>query len=143
VRSLVDPSAAPIRAMPRDDRDLVVSASNAWVLAFDNLSSVFTWFADALCRLATGSGFATRMLHTDKDEMIFEAARPIIINGIPRLTDAADLADRTVTVHLRPIPEDERRPEKELRAEFEQVWPRSVMRPAPLSKTPAISRFSR
>ena len=124
VRSLVDPSAAPIRAMPRDDRDLVVSAANSWVLAFDNLSSVPTWFADALCRLATGSGFATRMLHTDKDEMIFEAARPITINGITRLTDAADLADRTVTIHLRTIPDEERRPEEELWAEFEQAWPR-------------------
>jgi hypothetical protein len=124
VRSLVDPGAAPLRAMPKDDRDLVVSASNSWVLAFDNLSSVPTWFADALCRLATGSGFATRMLHTDRDEMIFEAARPIIINGIPRLTDAADLADRTVTIHPLFIPDEARRPEDELWSEFEQAWPR-------------------
>jgi putative DNA primase/helicase len=124
VRSLVDPSAAPIRAVPRDDRDLVVSASNSWVLAFDNLSSVPAWLADALCRLATGSGFATRMLHTDRDEMIFDAARPIIINGIPTLTDRADLADRAVTIHLRAIAEDERRPEDELLADFEQARPR-------------------
>ena len=48
LRSLVDPSAAPIRAVPRDDRDLVVSASNSWVLAFDNLSKVPAWLADAL-----------------------------------------------------------------------------------------------
>jgi putative DNA primase/helicase len=121
VRSLVDPSAAPIRAVPRDDRDLVVSASNSWVLAFDNLSNVPVWLADALCRLATGSGFATRALHTDRDEMIFDAARPIMINGIPHLTDRADLADRSITIHLRAIPEDERRPEDELLAEFEAV----------------------
>jgi putative DNA primase/helicase len=124
VRSLVDPSAAPIRAVPRDDRDLVVSASNSWVLAFDNLSSVPAWLADALCRLATGSGFATRMLHTDRDEMIFDAARPIIINGIPTLTDRADLADRAVTIHLRAIAENERRPEDELLADFEKARPR-------------------
>ena len=48
MRSLVDPNAAPIRAVPKDDRDLVVSASNSWVLAFDNLSGVPSWFADAL-----------------------------------------------------------------------------------------------
>jgi putative DNA primase/helicase len=124
VRSLVDPSAAPIRAVPRDDRDLVVSASNSWVLAFDNLSSVPAWLADALCRLATGSGFATRMLHTDRDEMIFDAARPIIINGIPTLTDRADLADRAVTIHLRAIAENERRPEDELLTDFEKARPR-------------------
>jgi hypothetical protein len=93
VRSLVDPRAAPIRRLPKDVRDLLVSASNSWVQAFDNLSSV-AWAADDLSALATGSGLATRMFYTDKDEMIFEAARPIIVNGIPRLTDAADLADR-------------------------------------------------
>jgi putative DNA primase/helicase len=124
LRSLVDPSAAPIRAVPRDDRDLVVSASSSWVLCFDNLSSVPAWLADALCRLATGSGFATRMLHTDRDEMIFDAARPIIINGIPTLTDRADLADRAVTIHLRAIAENERRPEDELLADFEKARPR-------------------
>jgi hypothetical protein len=93
-------------------------------MAFDNISKVPEWLADALCRLATGSGFATRMLHTDRDEMIFDAARPIIINGIPSLTDRADLADRAVTIHLRALAEDERRPEDELLADFEKARPR-------------------
>jgi hypothetical protein len=119
IRSLVDPSAAPIRAVPKDDRDLVVSASNSWVLAFDNLSGVPAWFADALSRLATASGFATRMLHTDRDEFIFEGSRPIMLNGIPLLTDRADLADRAVTIHLATLPEDTRQPEDELFAAFE------------------------
>ena len=119
VRSLVDPSAAPIRAVPKDDRDLVVSASNSRVLAFDNLSGVPAWFADALARLATGSGFATRMLHTDREEFIFEGARPIVLNGIPSLTDRADLADRALTIHLAEISENERKPEDEMLAAFE------------------------
>ena len=100
LRSLVDPSAAPIRAIPRDDRDLLVAARNSWTLIFDNLSGMPIWFADALCRLATGSGFGTRALHTDYDEIIFDAARPIVLNGISGLTDRADLADRAITVHL-------------------------------------------
>jgi hypothetical protein len=123
IRSLIDPSAAPIRAVPKDDRDLIVSASNSHVLAFDNLSSVPAWLSDALCRLATGGGFATRMLHTDRDEMIFEAQRPIILNGIPALTDRADLADRALNVHLSPIPDESRRPEDELMAAFAQEAP--------------------
>jgi putative DNA primase/helicase len=123
MRALIDPSAAPIRAVPKDDRDLVVSAGNSWILAFDNLSSVPIWLADALCRLATGGGFATRMLHTDRDESIFEASRPIILNGIPSLTDRADLADRAVCIHLAAIPEDQRQPEDELAALFETKRP--------------------
>jgi putative DNA primase/helicase len=123
IRALLDPSAAPIRAVPKDDRDLVVSASNSWALVFDNLSSVPAWFADALCRLATGSGFATRMLHTDRSETIFDAARPILLNGIPSLTDRADLADRAITIHLATITEEARDPEDELLAAFEAKRP--------------------
>ena len=123
IRALVDPSAAPIRAVPKDDRDLVVSAGNSWALVFDNLSSVPAWFADALCRLATGSGFATRMLHTDRSETIFDAARPIVLNGIPSLTDRADLADRAVTIHLATITEESRNPEDELISAFEAKRP--------------------
>src|SRR6185437_9835926 len=84
------------------------------------------WLSDALCRLATGGGFATRMLHTDNAEMIFEASRPILLNGIPSLTDRPDLADRALTVHLKTIPEDQRRPEDELLAEFEAARPRII-----------------
>ncbi|MBU6463232.1 MAG: hypothetical protein KGR71_11560 [Proteobacteria bacterium] len=124
LRDLVDPSAAAIRSVPKDDHNLIVSASNSHILGFDNLSSVPPWLADAMCRLSTGGGYATRTLHTDKDETIFEGQRPIMLNGIPLLTDRADLADRALTVHLRAIPESERRPEDEIRADFEQARPR-------------------
>jgi putative DNA primase/helicase len=124
VRSLIDPSAAPIRALPKDDRDLVVSADNSWILAYDNLSKVAGWLSDAFCRLATGGGFATRMLHTDREESIFEATRPVLINGIPLLTERADLADRALTIHLQAVSESARRPEDEFWADFEAVRPR-------------------
>lgn len=123
VRGLIDPSAAPIRAAPKDDRDLIVSAMNSKVLAFDNLSSVPNWLSDALCRIATGGGFATRMLHTDRDEVICEVQSPVILNGIPSLTDRADLADRALNVHLRVIPESGRRPEDALWQDYHERQP--------------------
>jgi hypothetical protein len=123
LRALVDPSAAAIRSVPKDDHNLIVSASNSHILGFDNLSFVPSWLADALCRLSTGGGYATRQLHTDRDEMIFEGQRPIMLNGIPLLTDRADLADRSITIHLRAIPETERRPEDELWADFDRARP--------------------
>jgi putative DNA primase/helicase len=51
-----------LRALPRSERDLAIATGNAWVLAFDNLSGIRDWLSDALCRLATGGGFATRQL---------------------------------------------------------------------------------
>jgi putative DNA primase/helicase len=124
IRNLIDPSAAPIRSVPKDDHGLLISASNSHVLAFDNLSSIPNWLADALARLCTGGGFATRTLHTDRDETVFEGQRPLALNGIPLLTARADLADRALNVHLRTIPEDERRPEEEFWADFNQARPR-------------------
>ena len=124
IRALVDPSAAPIRAMPRDDRDLIVSASNTHVLAYDNLSSVPNCFSPMRCAALPPAVASQReCCHTDKEEMIFEAQRPIILNGIPLLTDRADLADRAVTIHLRAISEEERQPEDELWDAFEARRP--------------------
>jgi hypothetical protein len=38
LRALLDPNTAPLRALPREDRDLFIAASNGHVLAFDNVS---------------------------------------------------------------------------------------------------------
>ena len=57
-RKLVDPHATPLRSLPKSERDLMVSAHNNWLLAFDNISSLAPWQSDALCRLSTGGGLA-------------------------------------------------------------------------------------
>ena len=82
LRALVDPNAAPVRTMPREERDLFIGASNGHLLAFDNLSDISARTSDALCRLASGGSFAIRQLYTDADEMLFQAACPTILNGI-------------------------------------------------------------
>jgi hypothetical protein len=64
LRALLDPNTAPLRALPREDRDLFIAASNGHVLAFDNVSGLPGWISDTLCRLATGGGFAVRQLST-------------------------------------------------------------------------------
>lgn len=61
-RLLVDPSRVLLRAEPKEPRDLAIGAENAWVLGFDNISSLPPWLSDGLCRIATGSGFGTREL---------------------------------------------------------------------------------
>src|SRR5256886_5689169 len=59
LRMLIDPNGAPLRAEPHDDRDLMIAATNGWIVALDNLSHLPPWLSDALCRLATGGAFAT------------------------------------------------------------------------------------
>jgi len=124
LRSLVDPAVEPLRSLPKSERDLAIAAGNAWILAHDNLSGIPDGLSDALCRLATGGGFATRMLYTDDEEIIFSARRPIILNGIDDIATRGDLQERSLLVSLPSIPDDERREENAFWAEFEAARPR-------------------
>ena len=124
LRSLIDPHTASLRSLPRDTRDLYVIAMNGHVLVFDNLSSMSAEISDCLCRLSTGGGFSTRALYTDNDEVIFDGQRPIALTSITDVASRSDLADRLVLVRLEMIPDDERRPEQELRTAFEAARPR-------------------
>lgn len=124
LRQLVDPNSAPLRTLPREVRDLFIAANSAWVLAFDNLSNMKDWISDALCRLATGGGFATRTLYTDEDEMLFDAMRPIMMNGIENVAPRGDLIDRAIVLMLEPIAEESRKTAKEIQADFDAAAPR-------------------
>jgi hypothetical protein len=124
VRSLLDPSTAPLRTLPDGDRDLFVAASNGYVQAFDNLSGIPRAVSDTLCRLSSGGGFGARELYTDMDEVLFSGTRLIILNGIEDIVTRPDLADRCVFVTLPSIPPDKRCPENELRRKFDECRPR-------------------
>jgi hypothetical protein len=123
-RRLIDPSKSDVRRPPRDERDLMIAANNSWVVAYDNLSSLPRWLSDAICTLATGGGLSTRELYTDDDEKLFDAVRPVMLNGIPDVATEGDLLDRGLALTLPQIPDDRRRDENELWSHFEQVRPR-------------------
>jgi hypothetical protein len=123
LRELIDPNVAPLRSEQRDERDLMLAATNSWIVALDNLSRLPAWLSDALCRLSTGGGFATRTLYENDEETLFMAMRPIIINGIEELTTRSDLLDRSVIINLPAIPPDRRKTEAEVWREFEFVRP--------------------
>jgi hypothetical protein len=124
LRALIDPSVAPVRALPREERELFIAANNGHVLAFDNVSRLRSWLSDTLCRLASGGGFAVRQLYTDQDEMLFDAARPIVLNGIEEVITRPDLADRSIFLTLPPVADARRQSERELWRQFELARPR-------------------
>lgn len=124
LRATLDPNAAPLRALPREDRDIFIAASNGHVLAFDNVSVLPPWMSDTLCRLATGGGFAVRQLYSDADEVLFNESRPVILNAIDEVVTRPDLADRAIFLTLEPIPEERRRTETEIWEEFNAEHPR-------------------
>ena len=124
LRALLDPSIAPLRALPRNDWDLFITAGNQHLLVFDNVSALRPWLSDTLCRLATGGGFAVRRLYTDQDEVLFDAVRPLILNGITDIVSRPDLMDRAIFLALDPIPDEQRRTTEEIWKEFEAARPK-------------------
>ncbi len=100
LKSLVDPSASPLRAPPQDVKDLLVAAISTWVLALDNMSGADPKLSDALCRLSTGGALSGRTLYTNSEETLIEVQRPVILNGIDDLATRPDLAERCIVVEM-------------------------------------------
>jgi hypothetical protein len=156
VRQLIDPQTAPHLGESRSTLDLMVTAVNGWVLAFDNLSTLPNWLSDSLCRLASGSGFATRALYSNEERNIIYAQRPIILSGIDEFVRKGDLADRAVFLHLPAIIDSRRREEVEFWGMFRELRPRILgglldavavaLRELPsvqLAKLPRMADFAR
>jgi hypothetical protein len=123
LRRLVDPNAAPLRALPKDVRDLAISANNSHVLLFDNLSGIPADIADALCRLSTGGGFSTRALYSDDEERIFDGQRPVMITSITDVATRPDLAERTLVALFETIAAKDRKTDEQVREDFERAAP--------------------
>jgi len=123
LRSLIDPHAVPVRALPKEERDLMITATNSWLPVYDNVSGLPGWLSDALCRLATGGGYATRALYENDEETILDAQRPVILTGIDGIGGRSDYLDRSIIVDLPRIPEDRRRTERVIWQEWDTARP--------------------
>lgn len=126
LRKLIDPNKAGLRTIPRDERDLLIAASNSAILVFDNLSHIEPWLSDSLCRVASGAGFSTRTLYSNTDETLIAVRRQVIINGIGDVVDRGDLLDRALMLTLPVLESDKRRSEASLWADFERIRPRAL-----------------
>ena len=150
--SLIDPATPALRSDPREVRDFVIAAQSRWLVAHDNVSHIQPWLSDAMCRTATGGGFATRELYSDADEALFEATRPQLMTGITEYVTRGDLLDRAMQETLLAIPPRLRRRESELNAAFEVARPGLVgalfddlvagLQAAPTVRLPVLPRMA-
>lgn len=121
LKEMVDPNKAAKRSEPREPRDLMIATASNWLLSLDNLSGIPAWLSDALCRLSTGGAFGTRQLYSDEDETLFEAQRPVVLNGIGSVITRPDLLDRTILLSLPQITTSTRQSEREFWQSFHAV----------------------
>jgi hypothetical protein len=121
---LIDPQTCPLLTVPESTSDLMITAHNGWLLSYDNVSILRPWLSDGICQLATGGGIAVRRKYTDKERIVVQAQRPVILNGIPEFVRRGDLIDRSVQLFLATILSSARRPEDEFWKAFRADYPR-------------------
>ncbi|MGP0076433.1 MAG: hypothetical protein ACLPWF_31345 [Bryobacteraceae bacterium] len=107
LRTLIDPSTAPLRRLPPNDRDLLHLAQHNWILVFDQVHRVPIKISEALCAVASGEAIETAQPDY-RDSALAEIARPIIL--IAPLDEAQSpwiptrsLSNRSLAIDLAPI----------------------------------------
>ena len=103
LKMLIDPNVANLRAAPKKVEDVWIGALNSHLVSFENISYLGQDYQDALCVMATGGAHATRTLYTNREEVIIELRKPIILNGITVNVTAQDLLDRSIHIELPPV----------------------------------------
>ena len=124
VRLLIDPQDAPLLAIPRGIRNLMVTGHNGWLLAYDNISVIADVVSDGLCMVSTGGAYAGRALFSNDERSVIHVQRPVILSGIEEFVRRGDLGDRTVYLNLPPIDDANRRREEEFWPAFHQDQPK-------------------
>ena len=123
LRLLIDPHTCIALNPPTSTLNLMATAVNGWLLAYDNISDIPRWLSDALCQLVFGGAVSGRALFTNDDRSFIYAQRPVLLSGIGDFVRWADLKDRCVFLHLPPIP---RQPLAAARTSFGRRFRRTV-----------------
>lgn len=126
VVSLIDPNAAPARAVPADAKSLTHACHGSRVSPFDNLSSIPRWMSDALCRAVTGDSIVEREYYTNSGIHVRTIKSVVCFTGIDVGVLAGDFAERCVWANLDVIPPSRRRSEADLGREWEVAYPKIV-----------------
>jgi hypothetical protein len=121
IRTIVDPSAAPLLRMPRDENAALQVLDHHYIPIFDQIFSMPQWFSDMLCSAVTGAGQESRALYTNDKSFIRSFKRCVMINGVNLPTTKGDALSRTL---LHPTgPSEQTLTEEKLDAEYTKVLP--------------------
>lgn len=125
VKRIVDPSAAELQIMqPERETDFFLLLLQNYLVCLDNQSSLSGRMSDLLCGAATGTAVSQREHYTNIDTVLLRLKNIVLMNGInPDLVSRADLRDRAFRVPLDRIPDEERKGEQALMAEFDAAIP--------------------
>ena len=119
-REILDPSTLDVSMMPSKTEGLSVILTNAYFVAFDNVSVISKDISDLMCCAITGATIAKRALFTTNSMSVFRMHNTVIINGVALCPDESDLAERMLLMKLEKLSGDKIKEERKLWAEFKK-----------------------
>jgi hypothetical protein len=122
-KRLVDPCAVELLTIPKDRNEFVQHMHHNYVVVYDNVRIVPSWFSDEICKAVTGAGNSKRRLYTDDEDVAYNYKRCILVNGINNVLTEPDALDRSVMLDFTRISDEQRREEAEVDAEFDAMKP--------------------
>lgn len=117
IKKLVDPTSVELLTFPKDVNELVQQLAHNYVAYYDNVSHIYEWVSDLLCRAITGMGFSKRALWTNEDDIAYSFKRAVGLNGINIAATKPDLLHRSLIIKLEDIEDEDRRDE------VDDLWP--------------------
>ncbi len=120
---LIDPSRTGVQVLPKNVKDLAITMQNSHLRCIDNTRTVSSTMSDYLCMTSTGGTLNSRRLYTDDEEQSINLHGALVINGIGNIVEQPDLHQRCLTIELQSIPENQRKSEIELFADFDADLP--------------------
>ena len=126
LRRLIDPHHVLLRANPKSVEDIFVAARQNYVVNYNNLSRLTGEMQDAFCTLSTGGGYAGRKLYTNDVEAVYDAKRPVFINGITTLATQSDLLSRVVRIECPTLGDESRVSDDDMEARFAEHAPKAM-----------------
>ena len=124
MKRVVDPSIEKPASLPRNNFDFGLQASQNYLLAYDNLTTITPWQSDLLCQVVTGGSVTKRENYTDEDLVRVNFQGCVAINGINQVVTRPDLLDRSVVFMLERISSENRRSKQEIEHEFSEALPK-------------------
>ena len=121
LKRLLDPvRKAELGVIPKDEIGFGVEAENEYLVGFDNVSGISLVQSDCICRIATGAGVKTRKFYTNGEQAVFQACRPVLLNGIPDFAEKPDLLDRSIVILQPSMNDEDRKEERTILGDFER-----------------------
>jgi len=123
IKKLIDPTKPTLLTLHRNIEQFIQQVNHNYINYYDNVKFIPYWLSDEICKAVTGIGHTKRQHYTDDEDIIYEHKRCLGLNGINVALTESDALDRSISIELKEIEDENRKKEVDLWKGFERIKP--------------------